>query len=221
MDGINSFAGTFTMFFEELTMRLLRLTKIRALPHWTLFSFFIKNSVLVLLPSSPFCRCSFIGMVFQGKCVVLSDLFFCPSMFRQVRAIFCVLKPSFKNRLALTILRKFGFSQHVTCFVIHCLTQWLTMPRTSGLVLLNYVSRNRQQAHLSLFNCRLFSVGCMRNLDTVSSKESHRTRRSRYWPFQLSNPLILDWNGWSPPISQSLSATFSCLCDFQIVQLIV
>ena len=108
---------------------------------------------------SPFCRCSFIGMVFQGKCVVLSELFFCPPMFRQIRAIFCVLTPSFKNRLAMTILCTFGFSQHIPCFVVHCLTQWWTMPGTSGLVLLHYVSRNRQ--YVKTVFVRLLSVGCM------------------------------------------------------------
>ena len=74
----------------------------------------------VLLPSSPFFRCRFIGMVFQCKCVALSDLFFCPSMFRQNGAIFCILIPPFKNSLAMTMLCIFGFSQHITCFVMHC-----------------------------------------------------------------------------------------------------
>ena len=56
--------------------------------------FFFKNNMPVLLASPPFSRCSFVGMVFLCKCVVLSDVFFSPSMFRQIRAIFCVLKPS-------------------------------------------------------------------------------------------------------------------------------
>ena len=60
-----------------------------------------------------------------------------------------------------------------------------------------------------------------RNLDTVSSKKTRRTRRFRYCPFQQSNPSILHWSGWSPPISQCPSAKCSCLGDFRIAQLIV
>ena len=53
------------------------------------FLVYQKNNVPVLSPSSPFCRCSFTGMVFQGKCVMLSHLLFCPSMFQpNLRDIF-------------------------------------------------------------------------------------------------------------------------------------
>ena len=183
-----------------------------------------KNNVPLLLPSSPF-KCSFIGMIFQCKCLGLSDLFFCPSMFRQIRAIFCVLQPPFKNSLAITILCIFGFSQHITGFGIHCLTQWLTMPSTAGIgssssriqestirqICLCWIVDSFPQAVCIFRMCSIRHQfpNTRRNLDTVSSKKSRRTRRSRHCP----NPLILDWNGWSPPTSQSLSATYSCLCD--------
>ena len=78
--------------------------------------------VPVLFLSSPFSRCGFIGVVFQWKFVVVSDLFFCPTFFRQRLAVLVISVPPFQNSLARTILGKFGFSQHFTCFVIHCLT---------------------------------------------------------------------------------------------------
>ena len=143
MDWTDSFARTFNMIFVQLTIRVLRFTKSRALPHWTLFSLFISRDVPGLLISASFFRCSFVRMIFQCKCVILSYLFFCLSMFRQILAIFCVLMPPFKNSFAL-ILCGFGVPQHIACFVVHCLTQWLAMPRTAGLVLLYCVSRNRQ-----------------------------------------------------------------------------
>ena len=148
MDWTICFASSFNVFFVKLTIRLLRFTKISSSD--LVFLFFYKRRVPVLLPSSPFFSLSFIRMVFQCKCVVLSNLFFCPSMFRQIPAIMCFLIPPFKNSLAMTILCILGFSQHIACFVIHCLTQWLTMPSTAGLVLLHYVSKDRQHVK-SLF----------------------------------------------------------------------
>ena len=145
----------------------------------------------VLLPSSPLCRCSFVEMVLQSKCVVLSNLFFCPSMFTHICVIFCVLKQSFKNSLALTILWKFGSSQHITCFEQHCLTQWWTMPRTSGLILLYYVSRNRQYVksvfvQLSTLFRRLHALSACAIWDTNFPMQGAiwTTRRSRYCPLQ-------------------------------------
>ena len=103
MDRTNSFTSTFRLLFEVLTMRLLRFTKIRASPHRTLFSFFIQYKRPVLLPSSPSSKCSFVRMVFQCKCVVLSDLFSCPSMLRQIREILCDLQPSFDHSLEVCL----------------------------------------------------------------------------------------------------------------------
>ena len=58
------------------------LHEIRSLSCRALYSF-VKNNFPVPLPSSPFFRCSFIGMVFQGKCVALSDFLFCRTFIRQ------------------------------------------------------------------------------------------------------------------------------------------
>ena len=181
---------------------------------------FIWNIAPVLLPSSPFFKCSFIGMVFQCKCFVLSDLFFSPSMFRKIRAIYCVpFKPPHKNSLAMTILCILVFfsTYHVlydTLFDAMIDHAWhrgigSSLSRIQGSTVcqiclcwivdsFQYVARIfrmcsfRHQFH----NAR-------RKRDTFSSKRSRRTRRFR-----------LDWNGWSPPASQCLSATFSCLGDF-------
>ena len=123
MDGINSFAGTFSMFLFFVDDALASLHENQGVASLDLVFFRYKKKVPVLLPLSPFCRCSLIRMVFQGKCIVLSDLLFCPSMFRKIRAIFWSLIPSFKKSLALTILWKFRFTQHILCFVTHVLTQ--------------------------------------------------------------------------------------------------
>ena len=59
-------------------------------------------------------------MVFQCKCVALSDLFFCPSMSDTFARFFCVLIPPFKNSLTMTILCIFGLlniSRDLWCIV--------------------------------------------------------------------------------------------------------
>ena len=163
-------------------------------------------------------------------CVESSDFLFCPTSTRQRLSIVCICVPSFQNIFARTFLWKFGFSQHFTFFVIHHLAHLLTMQKTSGLVLLYHVSKNRQWVIsvfvvLSIHCRRLHAFSAWAVYDTNLLKEgaiwtlSLRRCLFRYCPVQQSNHWFL--SGWSPPISQSPSATCSCLGDFRIAQLIV
>ena len=103
MDGINSFAATFRVFFVQLTMRLLRFTKIRAFlsgPCFpslfkTICQFFSHRRISPGVSSSEW----------PSKASASYSL-----IFRQIRAMLGVLAPSFKISLALTILWKFGTS---------------------------------------------------------------------------------------------------------------
>ena len=146
-------------------------------------------------------------------------------VFRQIRAILCVLIPPVRKIWQWPFFSFLACSQHLTCFVIHCLTQGLTI---GELVLLYYVSRDRQNVKsvfVELPNRCPRAATCAEN-DTnfpiqgaiqtlVSSKRPRRTRRFRCYSFEESNPLILDWAGGSLPMTQNLSATCSCLGDFQ------
>ena len=172
----------------------------------------------VPLPSSPLCRCSFIGMVFQGKCAALSDVLSWPTFIRQWLLIVCICVPSF-HLLCDTLFAALidhawdlgiGFSllriQESTMIQI-CLCSTVDLfPMAASI--------------FRMCSIRYQFPNFRRNLDIVSSKKSRRTRRFRCCPFQWSTPLILDWSGWSR-ISCSPSAICSCLGDFRTAQLIV
>ena len=133
----------------------------------------------------------------------------------------------------MTILCIFGFTQHITCFVIHCVTQWLTMPGTAGLVLLSYLSRDRQHVksvfvELSTLFRRLNAFStcavCDTNFPTQGAILTHSLRRGLVELEDFGIAHLSNQNFWflSEMVDlKSLSATFSCLGDFQIVQLIV
>ena len=122
--------------------------------------YFYKN-LHVLLPSSPFCRCSFTRMVFKGKCVVLSDLFFRPSMFKQIRAILCVFFHLSR------IVWQWPLSGSLA-FVNVSRALWYIVWRNDGpglgprdwFFFITYPGFDNMSI-MSLLNCRLFSVGCM------------------------------------------------------------
>ena len=103
LDGLNSFfRWYFNVFFAQLTIRVLCFTKIMALPHRTFFSFFIKNNVPVLLPSSPFFR-----HACASYCLICSSVRPCSDKFVRY---FCVFTPPFKNSLAMTMICVFWLS---------------------------------------------------------------------------------------------------------------
>ena len=91
------------MFFVQLKIRVLCLTNIRTLPNWTLNSFFVYRDRPGLSISASF-RCRHVGIIFHCKCVILSNLFFRPPKFWQIRAISFILIPPFMNCFALTII---------------------------------------------------------------------------------------------------------------------
>ena len=73
----------------------------------------------VLFASYPFFRCSFTRMVFQGKCVVLSDFLFCPTFVRQRLLAVCICVPSFQNNWHEPIFGSLAFSiYHVLCHTL-------------------------------------------------------------------------------------------------------
>ena len=161
----------------------------------------------VLLPTSPFSRCSFAGMVFQCKCVVLICSSVHPCSDKSAR-YFASLYHLSRRVLAMTIRWKFGFSQHIHVLSNTLFDAMMDHAWTLGLVLLYFVSRDRQHVtsvfvDLSTRIRRLHAFSACAIYDTnFPIRRSCRTRRSH------------DWNSWSPPISQSLSATLSCLGDF-------
>ena len=74
------------------------------------YSFSVQYNFPIPLPSSLFLKYCFIGMVFQGECVVLFNFLFCPTFSTERLLIVCICVPSFQNRFAWTFLWKFGFS---------------------------------------------------------------------------------------------------------------
>ena len=147
MDGITSFAGTFSMFLVQWTICVLCFTKIRELSNRTLSSFFVENTVPVLLPSPPFFKCNLIGMVFRCKCVVLSDLFFC--------AIF----PE-SSRMDRSLEVWSFLTYHVLCGALFDALFDNAWDPGEWFFFITYPG-NDNMSNLSLLNCRLFSEGCM------------------------------------------------------------
>ena len=144
MDWTFSFAGAFNVVFVQLTIRVLRLTKIRALPHRTLFSFFVYNNVPVSSPIVAFLQVYLHrnGLPMQVRRIVW---FVLVSIHVQTHSRdFVRPETTFQEQFGNDHSLHLWPSQHITFFVIHSLTQWLTMPSTAWLVLLYYVSSDRQ-----------------------------------------------------------------------------
>ena len=172
-------------------------------------------------------------MVFQGKCVVLSDFLFCPTFIRQWLLIDCICVPSFQNSFARTILWKFGFSQNITCSVTHYLTHWLTMHGTTGL----YVSRNRQWVK-SVYVQLSISFRWLHAFSACAENDTNILTDGAIWTLSLRRSLVeledFVVARFSNKILRFLtevvdlhrflkvpSATFSCLGDYRVAQLIV
>ena len=110
LDGLTYFLVGYTQHvLRTVDDKRASLHEIRPLSCRALYSF-VKNNFPVPLPSSPFFRCSFMGMVFHGNGVALSDFLFCRTFIRQWRSIVCICVPSFPNSFARTILWKIVFS---------------------------------------------------------------------------------------------------------------
>ena len=132
--------------------------------------------------------------------------------------------------MALTILWKFDLSQHITCL-------WYIVWRNDGpcpgprdwFFSVTYLGIDNM-SNLSLFNCRLFSVGCMHfpHVQKTIPISQHKVQSGHClfeeisWNSHLSNQILWFLTEMVHLLRiLSLSATYSCLGDFQIVQLIV
>ena len=140
------------------------------------------------------------------------DFLSCPAFIRQWLLIECICGPSFQHSFARTILCKFGFSQHITCFVIHHLTHGVTMPASllriqestiSQICLCSTVDFFPMAACIFRMCSRRYQFpNRRRNLDIVSSKMSRRTRRFRCCPFWVIKSFdswlkwLIDTNRW-------------------------
>ena len=151
----------------------------------------------------------------EGRTVWFSLL---SNLDRTTTLTICILVPSFQNSFARATLWKFDFSQHITCFVINYLTHCLTVHRTSGSVLLHYVSGNRQCVKfvfvvLSIHRRGLQAFSACTVYDTDFPKQSAIRRRSLAEKISLLPISVIksfdSWLKWRSSLlfSQNPSAT--------------
>ena len=186
------------MFFVSSTISVLRFTKIRSLSYLNFHSFFDKNNFPVPLPSSPLCTCGFMEMVFQGKCVVLSDfsLLFHQTMTFDSLHLCATFPEEFRTNHSLEVW--FFSTYHVLCdTLLDALIDQAWDLGIGSSFLRIQESTMRQFCLCStvdffpmaacifrMCSTRYHFLNMRRNLDIVPSKKSRRTQGFLCCPFQ-------------------------------------